>query len=1294
MNAQTHPSAAIHPVLVIGGDSAYLQSIVDVLQGMDAVQIECRAVQVVAEAQTALHERQWHTILCACDTPTISPISLLQWAQKTQPPVPIIFLSDTTRVAEVVDIMRQGARGVVDPADSQRLMSMVQQELDAYTQSPVSADEAIPSRRRDYRDEILDTMQDAIVSSALPERKITYSNLAFESLYGYPIGYFLVDRNFFQQIIHPADMQQALAAMQTSLREGAVEVEHRIVLPDKRVRWLHRRIWTTYDENGHPTRLNDLASDITERKEADRALRENQQRLQSLLDNLQDVVWTMELSNSRVSYLNPVAETIFGKPVSAFYENNQLWIDMIHPEDAAQVDADFVELIAQGEHTSEYRIVRPDGSVRWLRNHAWAVKDEAGRPIRLEGIASDVTDYKQAEINLRERHRFLADILENSGSVTYVKRRDGVYLEVNREWVKSTRLPREQVVGKKDEDLFPPETAQQFRSNDLRVIESGETLKVEEVLNTPDGERYFISIKFPTRDSDGLINGLCGMSTDITEQKQTELALRASETKQKAILSAMPDLMFHLRADGTFLDFHGPAVDLALPPEQIRNLKVQEFLAAVPGTEPVIQQMTEAMHTVAATRQLVTFEYTLLVQGDLRPFEARLGPIGDTDDLIVIIRDMTERKKAEEALRQSQAKQAALLAAIPDLMFHMQADGTFLDFHGPSSKLAMPKDVILGKKAQDTFALIPGSETAVQRTDEALQAIAASRQLVTFEYALLGPTTLEHYEARLVPLGDTDEVIAIIRDITERKQAEEALQSANERLEQRVTERTAELERIKNRIEAIFNHSGDGILLLDIQYGIQQANYACNVLFGLSDNSYLTRSLSSFFSPEDAAHIEQTIQQVAQTHQMRHVEAAIAHADGSVSNVELNIAPINRSQNSVTNLVCIIRDITERKRAEPELLTLSRRLQLATAAGGIGIWDWNLESDRMLWNDQMFSLYDLSREAFDETGDGTRLAQWAHPDDSQRLSAEIEAALKNDTLLDTEYRVIHHDGTVHNIKLNTLIIRNSTGQAVRMLGVNWDITLLKRAEENLQVALQKEKEVSELRSRFVSMASHEFRTPLSVILATTDTLAIYREKMDWKQASARLDKIRQQVGYMKGIMEDVLQLASMQSGQAHLELDSGDLVAFCADIIGDYETQDIHRGRIRYNAPVDSPPMLFDLRLMRQVIGNLISNALKYSPREKPVQVRVEREHAQIRIVVSDEGIGIPEKDLKHLFEPFHRATNVGKISGTGLGLSIAKQAAELHSGTLTIQSQVGQGTTIMLLIPIRTQMGNGDSLR
>ncbi len=246
-----------------------------------------------------------------------------------------------------------------------------------------------------------------------------------------------------------------------------------------------------------------------------------------------------------------------------------------------------------------------------------------------------------------------------------------------------------------------------------------------------------------------------------------------------------------------------------------------------------------------------------------------------------------------------------------------------------------------------------------------------------------------------------------------------------------------------------------------------------------------------------------------------------------------------------------------------------------------------------------------------------------------------------------------------------------------------EITERKNMEVALKQALAKEKELGDLKSRFVTMASHEFRTPLAAILSTTETLTIYRDRLTSDEVNTRLDKIRQQVNHMRAVMEDVLQLARLEAGKNLAFMpEVMDFHRQCSDIVEEFETQERHQGRLRYHGATNGCLCHGDPRLIRKFVSNLISNALKYSPEDKPVTVWLKADEVEIVFTVQDEGIGIPDKDLYLLFEPFYRASNVGVIAGTGLGLTISRQAIEMHGGSISIATQENVGTTFVVRIP------------
>jgi PAS domain S-box-containing protein len=246
-----------------------------------------------------------------------------------------------------------------------------------------------------------------------------------------------------------------------------------------------------------------------------------------------------------------------------------------------------------------------------------------------------------------------------------------------------------------------------------------------------------------------------------------------------------------------------------------------------------------------------------------------------------------------------------------------------------------------------------------------------------------------------------------------------------------------------------------------------------------------------------------------------------------------------------------------------------------------------------------------------------------------------------------------------------------------------DISQRKQMEQELRAALEKEKELNELKSRFSSMVSHEFRTPLAVILSSTGLLERYSQRMTEDKKQEHLTQIQTQVQRLVGLLDDVLTLSRAETIDILVTAETLDLNGLCMDIVRDIQ-QTTTKHQINFTISGQPQTVSMDVKLIRQAITNLLTNAVKYSPDGGTVTIDLAYEEPNVRIRIQDQGIGIPEADQKRLFERFHRAQNVGNISGTGLGLAIVKRAVEAHGGSIGVESAAGAGTTFTLHIPIQ----------
>ncbi len=273
--------------------------------------------------------------------------------------------------------------------------------------------------------------------------------------------------------------------------------------------------------------------------------------------------------------------------------------------------------------------------------------------------------------------------------------------------------------------------------------------------------------------------------------------------------------------------------------------------------------------------------------------------------------------------------------------------------------------------------------------------------------------------------------------------------------------------------------------------------------------------------------------------------------------------------------------------------------------------------------------------------------------------------------------------------VKVVAIRN---QYSELVGLRWllrDISESKRtqaklqwAEEAMRQALAKERQFSELKSRLLTITSHEFRTPLATFHSSAELLEHYRHLWSEQRQQTHLRRIQTSVMHITQLLNDVLVVSQDETGKLEFNPTPINLVEFCCDLLEELQQSDRSQHAIVFSSECQCTPANLDAKLLRQILSNLFSNCLKYSPIGSTVRFSVTTANEQAIFQTQDSGIGIPASDIEHIFEPFHRANNTANIPGMGLGMSIVKQAVDLHGGEITVESAIGAGTTFTVILP------------
>jgi len=549
-----------------------------------------------------------------------------------------------------------------------------------------------------------------------------------------------------------------------------------------------------------------------------------------------------------------------------------------------------------------------------------------------------------------------------------------------------------------------------------------------------------------------------------------------------------------------------------------------------------------------------------------------------------------------------------------------------------------------------------------------------------------GDTSARATVERADELGELARVFNEMAGRVAQRDAE--LQAEKALLERRVTERTAELRESEARFVAAFRHSpamqsllrGPDRVLVEVNDTfLNKLGFVREQVVGKTP-----QDISFWVEPEEfnAFARELETKGFVQSREVR-----LRAQDGRLLTVLLSTQPVDIG--GVPHFLSAGVDITARKEAEAKLLEGERQLRESEArvralyeslSAAVVVQD---ESGFIQMNSASLKLFNAARPEEilgRHPADFSAARQPDGEESSQAARRHMEAARAQGTER-FEWMARRLDGVEIPVEV-TLTAVELEGRPVLQAVIN-DLTERKRAEAELQNALAKERELSQLRSEFVSLVSHEFRTPLEIIMSSVDNLQRYHERLPVDKREHLLRTINKAVRRMSGMMEEVLMLGRLETDRVPFKPAALELAPFCQRVCEEIESATGRQCPIQLDAEAGLPTAHGDEPVLRHIFANLLSNAVKYSPAGQPVSFTVRREGAMALCRIADRGCGIPVADQKRLFQAFHRGSNVRQIPGTGLGLLIVQRCVALHQGSVSFESAEGAGTTFTVRLPL-----------
>jgi PAS domain S-box-containing protein len=461
-------------------------------------------------------------------------------------------------------------------------------------------------------------------------------------------------------------------------------------------------------------------------------------------------------------------------------------------------------------------------------------------------------------------------------------------------------------------------------------------------------------------------------------------------------------------------------------------------------------------------------------------------------------------------------------------------------------------------------------------------------------------------------------------------------------------------------------------------------------------------SIKQAIHPEEQAYVQ--TQQSQAKDGRTDLEYRIVQPNGEIRWIHDRSFPLKDSLGRVYRFIGVAEDISDQRQAEQECDRLFQKLssQNHTLESQIALRTTELrqseERFRAIFEQAAVGISLVSPEGKFTTVNqrfcdllgyseaelmGMTFQEITEPDYLAADLSQYEKLLAREiTSFDIEKRFIRKDGGYQWATLTVSGVYDPSGNMTYDIGVLQDITDRKTAEAGVMSALVKAQELNELKSRVISMISHEYRTPLTIVQTSLDLLEHYGATWEPDRLTVHFDRIKTAVGDLNALVDDVLFFNKAETDRLDFRPRAIDVEAAVRDVFEAMTSSDGEAHPMELRVTAVTSHLWIDAKLLRQILSNLLSNAQKYSPTGRPIHCDVITDADRLCITIADQGIGIPEEDQPYLFESFHRATNAQTLPGTGLGLAIVKKCIEAHGGEIQLTSQLDRGTTIAIVIP------------
>lgn len=1016
--------------------------------------------------------------------------------------------------------------------------------------------------------------------------------------------------------------------------------------------------------------VNIYMTDITMHKEAESALQESRNFVQNIMHTIPSIVYIYDVDSDNCIYLNDRIYDVLGytaQDIEAM--NQQFFTTIVVNEDLEKLYHHTYKMLGTPNgkvHQVEYQVRDKAGNLKNISCRESVFKRKPnGEVLQVIGSAEDITLLHSKNQELKIQKDFYESILNHIPSDIAVYDHNLRYLFVNPIAVSDPAL-REWIIGKTNEEYctfrnVPYERIQNREAQLQKVYREKTPVSFEE--KQPDqngGYNYHVRKLNPVLSAEGNLELIIGHGIRITELRKAQEEIELSEAKTRAILAAIPDLMFILNKEGTFLDVKNTSIaHLPLSEEYIIGHTIYEILP-----EHLAASLERRVTAVIESGQSATIEYELNLPTGTRHFEGRIVKYED-NEVLMITRDYTEQRKAAQEIAEKNEFIQLVLDSSPSMIFVKDAEGRYIMAnHTFAEKHDLEVDNVLGKtdfelrlneeengfyKDIDRKVLLDGSEINVleyftQKNGNKLWLSTTKRPIFTKN-------------------GEMN-ILGIATDITEQRKATKLLQQS-EKLHRLLSE-----------------NSRDLICLHDIEGNYLYVSKSSQEMLGYEPEEMVGRSpYEMVLHPDECDFVVEEGQKRSITEKkIVIIQHRKRKKSGEYIWVETSIKPIQKANGEIFQIQSSSRDITERRLSEEALKSSEKKYRELIKYSQAYICTHDMKGHLLTVNPYLIETLGYTEEEMI----GQKLSNF-FPMQHQKNFVHYLAQFEQTNLINGILCLLNKEGKERFLYYQNYKVEEINSEPY-IICIAQDITDRMLAERELKRAIEAAEESARVKENFLANMSHEIRTPMNGILGMAGLLA--KTTLEPVQKDY-LKIIHQSADNLLVVINDILDIAKIESGKLQLEAIPFNLYETARSAFQTlyYKAEERELAYEFKSHDLERPILVGDPYRLNQILINLLNNAIKFTEEGTvSLTTRVLEETGTtltIEFCISDTGIGVPASKHAFIFEGFTQAysSTTRRYGGTGLGLSICKNLVEMHGGKIWVESEEEKGSIFKFVI-------------